>query len=201
MNLHLRGGLAAIVLSMCSLAAQAASYAGILTGPNESPANASPGLGAAVVTFDTSSHTLVVNVAFAGLTGETTASHIHCCTAVPDAGTAPVATETPTFASFPLGVHNGAYSNIFDTSLASSWNPAFITANGGTTAGAESALAAGLASGEAYLNIHTTTFGGGEIRAFLAPLAPVPEPSGWAMLGLGISAVLMVRRRRAADTA
>jgi hypothetical protein len=43
-----------------------------------------------------------------------------------------------------------------------------VTANGGTTAGAEAALLAGLEAGQAYLNIHTTMFPGGEIRGFLA---------------------------------
>jgi hypothetical protein len=51
---------------------------------------------------------------------------------------------------------------------AASYNPAFVTANGGTTAGAEAALLAGLEAGQAYLNIHTTMFPGGEIRGFLA---------------------------------
>jgi len=54
-----------------------------------------------------------------------------------------------------------------DLTQASSWNPAFVTANGGTVGGAEAALAAGLNAGHAYLNIHTTMFPGGEISGFL----------------------------------
>jgi len=41
------------------------------------------------------------------------------------------------------------------------------TANGGTVASAEPVLLAGLSAGDAYLNIHTTNFTGGEIRGFL----------------------------------
>jgi CHRD domain len=49
------------------------------------------------------------------------------------------------------------------------YNPAFVTANGGTVAGAEAALIAGLESQLTYFNIHTANFPGGEIRAQLVP--------------------------------
>jgi hypothetical protein len=173
-------------------------YHAILDGPSESPANASPGIGSADVTFDGVAHTLAVSFSFSGLTGTTTASHIHCCTALPGAGTAGVATQTPFFVGFPIGVTSGAYSNTFDLMLASSWNPAFITAHGGTPASAEAALGAGLIAGEAYLNIHSTVFGGGEIRGFLAP---IPEPETYAMLlaGLGLLGFMARRRRQNAE--
>jgi hypothetical protein len=198
MNLHLRSTATACLLLSAMTAASAATYTAILTGPKEAPANTSPGIGATVVKFDLTSHVLEVNVAFSSLVGNTTAAHIHCCTAAPGIGTAGVATETPTFGSFPLGVHNGAYTNTYDTSLPGSWNAAFLTANGGTTSGAEAAFFAGLNSGSAYLNIHSSAYPGGEIRGFLAlaPAAPVPEPGTFAMLGLGVPAVLMMARRR-----
>ena len=66
-----------------------------------------------------------------------------------------MATQTPSFIGFPLGVTSGTYSNIYDTTLASTYRAAFITANGGTVAGAEAALFAGLLAGQAYFNIHT----------------------------------------------
>ncbi|MBK6552842.1 MAG: CHRD domain-containing protein [Rhodocyclaceae bacterium] len=47
------------------------------------------------------------------------------------------------------------------------WTP-FVTNNGGTPASAESVFLSGIASGEAYFNIHTAQFLGGEIRGFLA---------------------------------
>jgi hypothetical protein len=168
-------------------------YFANLTGPGESPPNASPGTGFAEVDFDIVAHTMHVQVQFAGLTGTTTASHIHSATAVPGTGTAGVATTTPTFTGFPLGVTSGNYDALFDMTLASSYNPAFITANGGTVASAEVALAAGLAAGEAYLNIHTSTFGGGEIRGFLT--TTVPEPATISLLAVGALAVLFASRR------
>jgi hypothetical protein len=134
-----------------------------------------------------------VRVTFSGLLGDTTASHIHAATAIPGTGTAMVATTTPTFPGFPLGVTSGTYDQTFDMALASSYNPAFITANGGTVASAEAALAASLADGTAYLNIHTTVVPGGEIRGFLQV---VPEPSGLILLGIGSLALTALGRGR-----
>jgi CHRD domain len=144
-------------------------YAGQLSGPGEAPPNASPGTGATAVTYTMALHTLQVDVNFSGLVGTTTASHIHCCVAVAGTGTAGVATQTPTFSGFPLGVTAGTYSQSFDLTLAGSFNPAYVTASGGTAAGAEAALVAGIAAGKAYLNVHSSVFGGGEIRTFLLP--------------------------------
>lgn len=188
-------GLVCLTLLLAAAAASAAPtiYATTLSGLNEAAPNASPGFGAAAVSFDPDAHLLIVNVAYAGLTGNTTAAHIHCCTTVENTGTAGVATQTPTFVGFPTGMF-GAYSQSFDTSLASSWNSAYVTSNGGIP-GAEAALWAGLNSGQAYLNIHSEAFPGGEIRGFL--LAPIPEPGEWAMLLVGIPAVLAWRRRKA----
>lgn len=160
------------------------NYAATLSGPNESPSNASPGIGSAVVTVDDVLNTMHVQAVFSGLIGNTTASHIHCCTAAQLTGTVGVATTTPTFAGFPLGVTSGTYDITLDMTQASSYNPSFITAHGGTTAGAEADLFSGMSSGKSYLNIHTTSFGGGEIRGFLAQ---VPEPATLALFCLGLA--------------
>jgi hypothetical protein len=187
---------AALALAAMPAMATISIYAVTLTGPSESPANASPGIGIATVTIDDVALTMNLDVSFSGLTGTTTASHIHCCTSAPGAGTAGVATTTPYFVGFPIGVTSGSYLNTFDMTLASSYNnPAFITANGGTPATAFVALLAGINAGKAYLNIHTSTFGGGEIRGFLAP-APVPEASTWATMLGGLAVVAGVLRRR-----
>ena len=148
-------------------------------------------------------HTMRVVVDFAGLSGNVTVAHIHGPTTTAFTGTAGVATPTPSFPDFPSGVTSGSYDRTFDMTLTSSYRAGFITANGGTTAGAETALFTAIADGKAYLNVHSNTFPGGEIRGFfvLAP-APVPEidpATGSSALSLvaGVLAMIEQRRRRA----
>lgn len=159
-------------------AAAVSSYVVSLSGPNESPPNASPGTGTATVDIDPVAHTMALNVSFTGLLGTTTACHIHAATAVAGTGTAGVATTTPTFAGFPGGVTSGVYANTLDMTLASSYNPSYVTAHGGTTAQAEIDLFAAIAAGKAYLNVHSNVFPGGEIRGFLLPAGGTPALSG-----------------------
>lgn len=174
-------------------------YTTTLSGAIEATPNDSPATGTARVLIDDVAGTMTVNASFAGLTAPTTASHIHCCTALPFEGAAGVATSLPTFPAFPLGVTSGSYTETFDLLNMATYNPAFVTNNGGTVAGAQSAFLAGLAAGRAYLNIHTVAFPGGEIRGFLveAP-ADVPEPGSLALFGLGAAGLAGLRRRRAA---
>ena len=166
------------------------TYRGTLSGAAEVPSVVTPGTGSAVVVYDTVAHTLNISAIFSGLTAGTTASHIHCCTARTFSGNASIATELPSFVGFPLGVTSGSYTDIHDLTLASSYNPAFVTANGGTLSGAEAALVAGLANGNAYLNIHTSAFPTGEIRAVLAP-----EPASMALLTVGLLGLASTRKR------
>jgi hypothetical protein len=161
-----------------------------LSGLNESPVNASPGTGTVFVTLDTTANTLFIAASFQGMTGPVMAAHIHCCIAAP--GNVGVATQTPTFIGFPAATQ-GFYSNVFNTSLPGTFNAAFVTANGGTADGAEARLAAGLLAGEAYFNIHTSAFPGGEIRGFLVQ---TPEPSTCAMAVLALAGIVFIRRKR-----
>jgi hypothetical protein len=142
-------------------------YAAALSGPNESPANNSTGIGIAKITLDFDLFTMRVEASFNDLQGTVTASHIHAATAIPFSGTAGVATQTPTFSGFPTGVTNGSYDHTFDLTQAESYNPAFIAANGGTISTASNAFFNALAQGRAYFNIHTSMFPGGEVRGFL----------------------------------
>ncbi|MDP3290354.1 MAG: CHRD domain-containing protein [Methyloversatilis sp.] len=179
----------AVLLAATSLAspafAQEVEYFATLSGPAEAPPNESPGTGSVTLTLDLDLRTMTIDASFSGLLGTLTVAHIHCCTALASEGTAGVATPTPTFPGFPAGVTSGSYMETFDMKLATSYNPAFITANGGTADSAYSVLLACHNDGKSYLNLHSSEFPGGEIRGFLAP---VPEPETWAMLlgGLGL---------------
>lgn len=189
-------GVLSFVVSAIAGAAAPLTFNATLSGANENPATGSPGTGFVTVVFDSVAHTLQVNANFSGLTGTTTASHIHVPTSFGVNG--PVATQVPSFVGFPLGVTSGTFvSPILDTSLASTYNPAFVTSSG-SVAAAEVALGAALSSGIAYYNIHTSTFGGGEIRGNLAAVG-VPD-SGTTALLLAPGLLLLVgvsRRLRA----
>ncbi len=171
--------------------AHAQVFTAFLSGPVESPPNASPGTGFATVTLNLATHTFRVQVNFTGPTGTTTNSHIHAATPTAGTGIAGVATQTPSFTGFPLGVTAGNFDNTFDMTLSGTWNPAYVTANGGTVAGAEAAFVSAVMSGRSYLNIHTTTFGGGEIRGFL-----VPEPASIALSASAAQRSLLLRVAR-----
>jgi len=189
--------IAVILLGAGGAQAMPIVYKATLSGAFEQPANASPGTGSATVEYDPILHTLSVDASFSGLLGNTTASHIHCCVAVPGTGNVGVATSTPSFPGFPLGVTSGIYNHLFDLTMAASFNASFIIANGGI-AGAELALANGLDSGRAYFNIHTSFATGGEIRGFLTavPSVTVPEPATLSLLGLGIALLMVAKQKR-----
>jgi hypothetical protein len=182
----------ATVAAMPAAAVQT-QYVASLSGLAESPPTGSPGTGFATVTVDSVLQSMRVEASFSGLLAGVTASHIHCCAAVPGTGTAGVATVTPTFIGFPSGVTSGTYDHNFDMALAGSFNAAFVTANGGTAAGAFNTLVAGLDGGKAYYNIHSSQFPGGEIRGFLHA---VPEPETYALMLAGLGVLGWAARRR-----
>ena len=176
-------------------------YTTSMDGPSE-PTD-SPGTGMARVIYDDVLHSMRVEATFSGIetvghapnpnpTSATTAAHIHAPTPAPFTSTAGVATQTPSFSGFPLGVNAGAMDTTFDLTLASSWNAAFISANGGTPATAEAAFFGFMNTGRAYFNIHSNNHAGGEIRGFFRL---VPEPATIGLAGIGALAVALSRRR------
>jgi CHRD domain/Secretion system C-terminal sorting domain len=109
-----------------------------ISGDQEIPATGSSGTGTLNGTYDETTMELIFTVNFSGLSGTTTASHFHG-PALPDSNTG---IQIP-ISGFPTGVMSGS---ITDT----------VTLN----ATQEAQLLTGLW----YINIHTTAFGGGEIR-------------------------------------
>lgn len=191
MNMKLFFVAATSILASLSMAHEVI-YAGTFSGTQEIPPNSSAGTGSCLVTIDLDTLMMTLHGDFTGLGGNTTASHIHVATAQGINGG--VATQTPSFAGFPLGVTAGSYDHVYDLSLSSTYNPAFVTANGGTVSGAMNAFLLGLSEHRAYWNIHTSTFPGGEVRA---NLTAVPEPASMLVLGAG-AIITAVRRRRKA---
>ena len=92
----------------------------------------SPGAsGFGTADYDDMLHTLSSTATFSGLHGN------HVCMPTftrrrprQEPVSAGVATTTPSLAGFPLGVTSGSYSNTLDLTMASSWNGAYVTANG-----------------------------------------------------------------------
>ncbi|MCA9189229.1 MAG: CHRD domain-containing protein, partial [Planctomycetales bacterium] len=104
-----------------------------------------------------------------------------------------VATPVPSFPGFPAGVTSGSYDQTFDLTDPASFNPAFVTANGGTTGSAMNVLLNGLDTSTAYLNIHTSTAPAGEIRGYFSP---VPEPATAGLAAIVFLAVIGQTRVR-----
>ena len=156
-------------------AAMTTSYTASLSKLGE-PNPTSPGTGSALVVLDDTALTIDVLVNFANLTANASAGHIHCCTAVAGTGSAGVAQG---FTGFP-SLTSGTYANVF-------------TLDGASFA----SLAAGMAAGKAYVNIHSPgLYAGGEIRGFLT--AAIPEPETYALMLAGLAAIGAVTRSRRA---
>ena len=126
---------------------QSTKYVATLNGANERPTpNTSPATGTA--TYTLTGNTLTYSVSVNGLTGPATASHLHVGSAAVAGGvivgyvTAAVASGTVTSGTIDLS------------------QP--ITTGASTISG--DSLRTLLNTGNAYANVHTAAFGGGEIR-------------------------------------
>jgi hypothetical protein len=153
--------------SICTLALAApalaqTTYIGVLTGGTEVPANASAATGNCTVVLDASGTQLSVSVQYQNLSSAYTASHIH--------GPAPAGVNaavkwgfigTPAGWLFGPGTLSGTLTNFLIT-------------------GVTSTDVTNLDNGQFYVNIHSTLFPGGELRAQLGS-APVPTAkSTWS---------------------
>jgi hypothetical protein len=152
-----------------------------MRGINEVPPNPSPALGSFKASYDAVTKLLTVNIVFNGLIAPVTAAHIH--------GPASPGVNGPVIiplTGFPVGQILGIYTNVLPVTPAQE---------------------AMILNGSTYVNIHTSAFPGGEIRAQLmegtlkgncAPLPVIPV-SNWALLfgGLLIAGftIFMIRRR------
>ena len=132
--------------------------------------------------YDDVTNLLVIQIgwgsgfSFTDLTGTATVGHVHG--------------PTP---SVPPASFNEAVPPLIGLDDKAGWNP---SASNGSFIGSvivPEANEADLFAGRLYINIHTMTNPGGEIRG---NLIPVPEPGTYAMLLAGLGALTIVARRR-----
>jgi hypothetical protein len=138
------------------------TYSCFLNGASEVPANASPATGSCVVVLNAAQTQVSITCGFANLIGTYTASHLH----------------GPALPGFNAGVQIGfvppgaawVFSNAnHDGQLTNHLAP--ITA----------AQVTMLNDGTMYVNVHSNTFPGGEIRGQLESPGPTPTASTtWA---------------------
>jgi CHRD domain/PEP-CTERM motif len=137
--------------------------------------------------YDDASLLLTINVGwgssqgFTDLTSNSTASHVHGATAAVNG----------------LGFTQTAGVSTFNSVTANLTRSSNL-ATGGTISQTVGPLTAAqqtqLYDGKFYINIHTSSNTGGEIRGFMVP---VPEPSTAVLAAMGVVGMLSRRRRQA----
>ncbi len=165
---------AVLALTLSALAAHAQLYHFDinLDASQEPSMPASPGVGSGTATLDWGSLVFTLDFAFVNLVAPTTAAHVH---QAPPGVNGPVIiplTLTPLSATFGSGHFDGIITPVQATAIL---------------------------AGDTYVNVHTSQHPGGEIRGQVVPqaMAPVPEPSTYALLGAGaLLAGVVVRRFR-----
>lgn len=157
---------ALLVLLTAGLSTQAQTSYTATLDPAQAGGGGRTGSGSATLTL--SGTTLSWNVTYTGLSTPDTVAHIH--------GPGAPGVSAPVL--FP-------FTGTFNVTSGS-----FVGSTPNLTAQQISDLNAGLD----YVNIHTTAFGGGEIRG---QITQVPEPSTIALASVAALGMLTLRRRRA----
>jgi hypothetical protein len=153
-----------------------------LNGTQEVLPNASMGTGTAILSYNdmgtvvTGDDTFIFSMFASGMSGSALAAHIHM---------AQVGVNGPVIQG--LGAGNGfAFIGL----------PGGVLIGGGPLPAPSPTFLGTLTAGMGYVNVHTASFPGGEIRGQLIQVSAVPEPSAYAMLLAGIAALGFVARRR-----
>lgn len=155
-------------LIVAPVSAQTVLFTASLDGAQEVPPTGSPGTGSGTLQFNTTTRDWTLSGTFTGLQGTTNGAHIH----------------GPATAGFDAGVVTGINFTSGATSGTFSGSGTFSVSE-----------ANDLMAGLYYINLHTSSFGGGEIRG---QLIAVPEPSTYALAAgaAALAAAGCMRRRR-----
>jgi hypothetical protein len=147
---------ALVLASPASSPAALSSYVANLKGTNENPVNASPATGMAFIIYDDVANTLTLSGSFSGLVAPLTAGHYHG-PALPGVN----ASVIHGFSGLPLGSMAGAWTDLW------ALTPVQVTY---------------LLGGLLYVNLHSQTFPGGEIRGQVVPDATPAHVVSWGRI-------------------
>ena len=157
--------LAALAVLTAPGAKAAMIFTATLTGAQETPPNASPGSGLGMVLLNDAQTQIIVDLSWSGLSAPASSAHIHV---------APPGIPGAVLFNF-TGVPAATSGMIPEQSFA-------VTA----------AQVAQLQAGNFFMDVHTSNFVGGEIRG---QVTLTPEPTSVWLVGLGLGAAAVARRR------
>lgn len=163
----------------------------IRNGPESDGSTNSPGMGQGTIDLDLDTNIISLDLSWSGLVGNLTKLHIHGPASIDKSNPQHLIEifgppEVPT----ELVATSGSWSDSFELKALEQQGfdliePSFIIDT--------------LVRGEAYVNVHTTVFGTGEVRGNLG--IPVPEPSANWMVILGMLLMMRCRTSQAARIA
>ena len=186
---------AAMLVAATGAGAQSVQLQARLDQAQEVPPSGSPATGFGTLLYNASAGTINVTLSFQGLTGTTVPvgagnapAHVHL---------APPGVNGPIVIPL-IGVSTGVtfFNNYVRSFTFAELLSIGVTAANVTSLEGELNRLVGTPQGTAanlYFNVHTTTFGGGEIRG---NLAVVPEPSTYVLMASGLAGLGLIARRR-----